>query len=328
MKAVIWTKYGAPDVLQPGEAAKPAPQENEVLVKIFAAAATMGDCEMRNLKFPFWVRLPMRAYVGFRKPTRVTILGSYLAGEVEAVGENVTQFRVGDQIFGMNGMGFSTYAEYVCVPEAEPIAIKPANMSYAEAAAVPLGGLEALHFLHTAHVQPSEKVLINGAGGSIGTFGIQLAKHFGAEVTAVDSGDKLDMLRTVGADHVIDYTQEDFTKNGQQYDIIFDVVGKSPFARSLKSLNENGRYLIANPSGLIQLMRGKWASWRSSKQVSLAMTSPKRADLIFLTELIEAGKLKAVIDRTYPLAAAAEAHRYIESGQKKGNVILVVRDRV
>ncbi len=326
MKAVIWTKYGPPDVLVPGEVEKPVPKENEVLVKVFATAATMGDCEMRTLKFPYWIRWPMRLFIGVRKPTRVTIPGNYLAGEIEAVGESVTQFKVGDQVFGMNGMGFATYAEHICTPESAPIAIKPTNMSYEEAAAVPLGGLEALHFLGSAALQPGEKVLINGAGGSIGTFGIQLAKHYGAEVTAVDSADKLDMLRAVGADHVIDYTQEDFTQNGQRYDVIFDVVGKSSFSGSLNALNENGRYLIANPTGLIQFLRGKWASWRSSKQVLFTMTNPQRDDLNFLTEMVEAGKLKAVIDKTFPLEEAAEAHRYVESGQKKGNVILVVRE--
>lgn len=323
MKAIVWTKYGLPDVLQLSEVPKPTPKESEVLVKIRATTVTTGDCEMRNLQFPYWIRLPMRLYVGLRKPTRVTILGGYFAGDIEAVGKAVQRFQVGDPVFGTAVFGFGSHAEYICVPDSAPLIIKPDNMSYEEATAVPLGGLEALHFLRKAAIQPGEKVLINGAGGSIGTFGIQLAKHFGAEVTAVDSTHKLDTLRTIGADHVIDYTQKDFTQNGQMYDVIFDIIGKSPFAGSIKVLRENGRYLIANPSGLLQFVRGKWAS-RHSKKVIFEMTNPQAADLIFLSELMEAGKVKTIIDKRYPLEQIPEAHRYVESGQKVGNVIINV----
>ena len=308
MKAIVWTKYGSPDVLQLQDVAKPIPKDNEVLVKIKATTVTTGDCEMRNLQFPVWVRFPMRLYVGLRKPTRVTILGGYFAGDIEAVGKAVTRYQVGDSVFGTAGFGFGTYSDYFCLSEDAPIAIKPDVISYEEATAVPLGGLEALHFMRVGHVQPGEKVLINGAGGSIGTYGIQLAKQFGAEVTAVDSAPKLETLRTLGADHVIDYTQEDFTQNGEQYDVIFDIIGKSPFAGSVKALGENGRYLIANPSGLTQFIRGKWVSWRSSKQVIFATTNPQSADLNYLKELMEAGRLKTVIDRRYSLAQIPEAH--------------------
>ena len=221
---------------------------------------------------------------------------------------------------------FGAYAEYICLPE-EPeegaLAIKPANMTYEEAAAVPVGGLEALHFLRQGNIQSGQKVLINGAGGSIGTFAVQLAKYFGAEVTGVDSTGKLDMLRSIGADQVIDYTQEDFTKSGETYDVIFDVVGKSSFSGSIRSLKQNGRYLIANP-GLSQMVRGRWTSMTSSKKVIFGAAHPKTEDLIFLKELIEAGKIKSVIDRRYPLEQIAEAHRYVETGHKKGNVVITV----
>lgn len=324
MKAIVWTGYGPPEVLQLREVAKPTPKANEVRIKIHATTVTTGDCEMRNLRFPYWIRLPMRAFIGLRRPTRITIPGTYLAGEVEAVGADVTRFQVGDPVFGTTLFGFGAYAEYVCVPETGAIATKPAAISYADAAPVGLGGLEALHFLKIANLQPGEKVLINGAGGSIGTYGIQIAKHFGAEVTAVDSGEKLAKLRGVGADQVIDYTQQDFTKNGQRYDVIFDIIGKSPFARSVQSLNPGGRYLIANPTGLLQLVRGKWTSRQSDKKVLFEMTSPTTEDLAFLADLMAAGKLRTVIDRSYPLAQVPEAHRYVEAGQKTGNVVVTI----
>jgi NADPH:quinone reductase-like Zn-dependent oxidoreductase len=268
----------------------------------------------------------MRLYVGLRKPKRVTILGQELAGEIEAVGKDVKLFKEGDQVFASTGFGFGGYAEYTCLPE-EPemgvLATKPANMTYEAAAAVPVGGLEALHFLRKGDIQSGTKVLINGAGGSIGTMAIQLAKYYGAEVTAVDSTGKLDMLRSIGADHVIDYTQEDFTKSGETYDVILDVVGKSPYSGSIRSLSENGFYLLANPR-LSHMVRGRLTSMTSSKSVIMGAASHKTADLLFLKELIEAGKLKTIIDRRYPLEQMAEAHKYVEKGGKKGNVVITV----
>jgi len=328
MKAIVWTKYGPPDGLQLQDVEKPTPKENEVLIKVHASTVTAGDCEMRRLDFPLYLSLPMRIFAGFRRPERITIIGMEFAGEIEAVGKDVKRYREGDQVFGSTGFGSGTYAEYICLPEEPgdmdgPFTIKPANMSYAEAAAVSIGGLESLHFLRQANIQTGQKVLINGAGGSIGTFGVQLTKHYGAEVTAVDSTGKLDMLRSIGADHVIDYTQEDFTKKGQTYDVIFDVVGKSPFSGSMKSLTQNGYYLVANPR-LLKIIRGRWAASRSSKKVIIETSKPNTEDLIYLKELIEAGKLKTVIDRTYPLEQIAEAHRYVETGAKKGNVIIAV----
>jgi len=331
VKAIVWTAYGPPDVLQLQEVTKPIPKDNEVLIRVHATTVTAGDCELRNLEFPVMSFL-MRLYIGLIRPTRIIILGQELAGEIEAVGKAVTRFQEGDQVFGATGFHMGAYAEYICLP-AEPkeggmagmLAGKPASMTYDEAAAIPVGGLEALHFLRAANIQRGEHVLINGSGGSIGTAAIQLAKHFGAEVTGVDSMKKLDMLRSAGADHVIDYTQEDFTKNGQTYDVIFDVVGKSSFSRCEKSLKEEGRYLTANP-GWSQMMRGQRASKKRGKRVVSGTASRRGEDLAFLKELIEAGRLRTVIDRRYPLEQVAEAHRYVETGQKAGNVVITVRD--
>jgi NADPH:quinone reductase-like Zn-dependent oxidoreductase len=236
----------------------------------------------------------------------------------------VTRFKEGDPVFGTTGFRFGAYAEYTCLPEVGVLAIKPSNMTYEQAAAVPVAGLEALHFMRKANIQSGQKVLIVGAGGSIGTIGVQLAKHFGAEVTGVDSTGKLDMLRSIGADHVIDYTQEDFTKSGQTYDVIFDVMGKSSFSGSIQSLKPNGLYLLGGNSGPSQILRGWWVSMTSSKKIIIGAASQKTEDLVFLKELIEAGKMKSVIDRGYPLEQTAEAHRYVETGQKRGNVVITV----
>jgi 2-desacetyl-2-hydroxyethyl bacteriochlorophyllide A dehydrogenase len=323
MRAIIWQKYGPPDVLQLKEIETPIPKENEMLVKIIAATVFAGDCEMRGFNFPISFWLPLRLMFGLRKPkTKIKIPGQELAGEVEAVGREVTQFKKGDHVFAA-AEKFGAYAEYVCLSDKNTTAIKPANMTFEEAATVPVGGLNALHFVRKGNVQKGQKVLINGAAGSIGTFAVQIAKTFGAEVTAVDSGKKLDMLRSIGADTVINYTQEDFTQNGETYDVIIDVVGKSPFSRSVRSLKKNGRYVLGNPrfSGLF---RGMWTSMTSSKKVIVALTGYRTEDLVFLKELIEAGKIKTVIDRRYPLEEIAEAHRYVETGQKTGNVVISV----
>src|SRR5258706_11302451 len=290
MKAIVCTKFGPPDVLQLQEVAKPAPKDHEVLIRIYATTVTAGDCELRSLKVPLAFRLPLRIYVGLIRP-RPMILGQELAGEIEAVGKDVKRFRKGDQVFGWSGLRLGAYAEYTCLPEDGVLAIKPSNITYEEAAALAVGGLDAVYFLRKGNIQSGQKVLINGAGGSIGTFAVQLAKYFGAEVTAVDSTGKLDMLRSIGADQVIDYTQADFTKSGETYDVIFDVVGKSSFPRSLRSLKPDGRYLLANP-GLSQMVRGRWTSRRSSKQVIGEAASQKTEDLTLLTELIEAGKIQ------------------------------------
>ncbi|MBN1859746.1 NAD(P)-dependent alcohol dehydrogenase [Candidatus Bipolaricaulota bacterium] len=327
MKAVVWTAYGPPDVLHLDEIEKPAPTDDEVLIRVRATTVTAGDCEMRRMGNPIWYRLPLRAYVGVTKPKRITVLGMELAGDVEAVGKNVTRFVQGDPVFAATGIAHvGTCAEYICLREAPDegaIAKKPANMSYEEAAAVPVGGLEALHFLKTAAVRAGEMVLVNGAGGTIGAFAVQLAKHFGADVTAVDSGGKLPMLSAIGADHVIDYTREDVLGGAGNVDVIFDVVGRLPFSRAVRSLNRGGRYLTANPRPSIML-RGRWMSIVSGKTVIQGAARAATEDLASLRHLIEEGKLRTIIDRTFPLEQTADAHRYVETGQKIGNVIIIV----
>jgi NADPH:quinone reductase-like Zn-dependent oxidoreductase len=326
MRAIVWTEYGSPDRLQLRVVEKPNPKDNEVLIRIVAATVTAGDSEMRRLKFPILFQLLIRIYNGLSKPKKITILGQELAGEIEFVGKDVKLFTKGDQVFGTTGFGFGANAEYKCLPESPKmgsLARKPVNMTYEEAAAVPTGGFEALYLLRKGNIQSGQKILIIGAGGSIGTFAVQLARYFGAEVTGVDSTGKLDVLRSLGTDHVIDYTREDYTKSGETYDVIIDVMGKSSFSGCIRSLKQNGSYLLGNP-GLVQMIRARWTSMRSSKKVIFGSAIQNTEDLVFLKELIEAGKIKSVIDRCYPLEQTAEAHRYVDSGQKKGNVVIRV----
>ena len=328
MKAIIWTRYGPPDVLQLREVKKPTPTDNQVMIKIHSATVTAGDCETRGLKLPFYISLPMRLFFGPVRPKRVNILGQELAGEIESVGKAVSKFKKGDKVFANTGFGMGAYSEYICLPEKPQdmsgiVLEMPVNITYEEAAAVPLGGLEALHFIRKANIQNGQKVLINGAGGSIGTYAVQLAKHFGAEVTAVDSTEKLDMLRSIGADHTIDYTKKDFTLSSKSYNVIFDVIGKSPFSGTMRSLKQNGLYLIAN-AGPLRMIRGALASMKSNKKVIFGAANPKIEDLMFLKDHIEAGKIRAVIDRQYSLEQIVEAHEYVEKGHKKGNVVLTV----
>ena len=328
MKAIVWTKYGPPDALQLQEVETPAPRENEVLIRVHAATASQADTEFRRLKLPLLFAIPLRLYLGFTKPTRIKILGTEFAGEIVSAGKEVTQYKPGDQVFGYTGLGMRTYAEYLCLSEkpsalASVMGIKPSNLTYEEAAAAPFGGLEALHALRQANIQPGQKVLIVGAGGSIGTYGVQLARHYGAEVTGVDKKGKLEMLRSIGAAHVMDYAREDFTKNGQTYNVIFDTIGKSPFSGSLRSLKENGTYINANP-GLFGGIRMRQISKNTNKRVIPWSGGYTASNLIILKELLEAGTIKPVIDRRYPLERTAEAHRYVDSGQKKGNVVITM----
>lgn len=288
MKAIVLTKNGSPDGLQLQEVEKPVPRDNEVLIRVYAATVITGDVILR--------RLHPLIYIVFRLfgIRRKRIPGHEFAGEIEAVGSRVTRFKKGDEVFGTTtGLSVGANAEYVCLPEAwgkGVLAEKPANMTYEEAAVVPVGGLEALHFMRKANIQRGEKVLIVGAGGSIGTMGIQLARYFGAEVTGVDSTGKLDMLRSIGADHVIDYTQEDFTRNGQTYDVIFDVMGKSSFSGSIHALKPNGRYLLGGNSGPSQMLRGRWVSMTGTKKVIIGAASQRIEDLVFLKELMRQGR--------------------------------------
>jgi len=324
MKAVVWTKYGPPDVLQLKEVEKPVPKDNEVLIRIVATTVETGDCEIRRYEIHNWLWLPLRLVIGLIKPRGTAILGQQLAGDVEAAGREVKLFKVGDPVFAPTEMTFGAYAEYICLPSTHAMAIKPANMNYKEAAAIPVGGLNALHFLKKANIQRGEKVLIYGSTGSIGTFAVQLARFFGADVTAVCGTTNIELVKSLGAAKVIDYTKEDFTNNGVTYDVIFDTIGKSPFSHSKKSLKQNGRYLLANPT-LREQLRGLWASIISGKKVISVVASYRMEDLIFLKELVEAGKIKSVIDRCYPLEQIVEAHDYVEKGHKKGNVVITVK---
>lgn len=324
MKAMVWTQYGPPEVLQLKEVVVPTPKDHEVLIKVRAATVTLADCELRQLQLAPWLRFPLRMYVGIRKPQRITILGQELAGDIVAVGKAVTRFKAGDAIFAPAMLRLGAYAEYTCLPEKYPV-LKPASLTYEEAATIPTGGVNGWHFLKVAQVQPGEKVLLNGAGGSIGTYAVQIAKAMGAQVTAVDSAEKLAMLRTIGADQVLDYAQEDFTQRGQLYDVIVDIVGKAPFAATVRTLQPNGRYIMGNPS-VASIIRGRWTPMRAGKKVTFAVANYKPEDYTALQELMAAGKLKPVIDRCYPLAQLAAAHGYVEEGHKKGNVIITVEN--
>lgn len=325
MKAVVWTAYGPPEVLRLKEVEKPAPKDNELLIRIHAAAVSAGDCEQRGLKLPLFLKIPMRLYIGLRKPRRITILGMDLAGEVEETGKLVKRFKKGDQVLATTGfVHIGSYAEYICLPEEDKEAViitKPAEMTYEEACVVPTGGLEALYFIRKGNIRSGESVLINGAGGTIGCFAVQLARYYGARVIAVDSAGKLEMLQAIGADEVIDYNRVDFTASGSSYDVIFDVVGKSSFTRSIKLLKPDGRYIIANP-GLSQMVLGLAASVRGRRKVIVGGANPTAENLRFLKQLIEQGRLQAVVDRVYPLDQIVQAHKYVESGLKKGNVVI------
>ena len=328
MKAIIWTKFGSPEGLQLMEVEQPVPKDDEILVKIHAATVTAGDCEMRRLELPLGLSFPIRLYAGLLRPVRIPILGQELAGEVVETGRNVKSFQVGDRVFGTTGFGFGAYAEYICLPanpgDAEGVlAAKPDNLSYEEAAAVPTAGFEALHFLRSANIQPGKQVLIIGAGGSIGTFAVQLAKHFGAEVTGVDRTDKQEMLRDLGADDVLDYTRDDYTRMGKRYDLIIDVVGKHSVSSRLRLLKPEGVYYLAY-ARLTHILLGWWVSLTSDKRLKIQSASQKKEDLIFLGELLEAGKIKSIIDRRFSLKQTAEAHRYVEAGGKKGNVAISI----
>lgn len=330
MKAVVYTEYGAPDVLQVKEVTKPVPKDNEILVRIHATTINYGDMIARRFNeisfaefnMPGPLLLLARIGFGFRKPKK-NILGSEFSGEVEAVGKDVTRFKKGDPVFGYRGPSMGANAEYLCVEENSLVCLKPANISYEEVAAVPYGALTALSLLKKVAIQPGQKVLINGASGSIGSAALQLAKHDGAQVTAVCSTSKMDFVKALGADKVIDYTREDFTQNGETYDLIFDILGRSSFSRCKNSLKPNGRYLLASFK-LKQVFQMLWTSRFGTKKVICAFSNESLADLTTIKELVEAGKIKSIIDRCFPMEQTADAHRYIESGHKTSPVVIVM----
>ena len=323
MKAITYSRYGPPDVLQLRDVEKPKQEADEVLIKVRAAEVTKSDCEMRSFKYSVkWFWLPLRIALGVRKPKR-QILGGYFSGEIESIGEDVTDFSVGDRVFGAARLRLGAYGEYVALPASYTIVSKPNNMNFGEAAAVPLGGLNALHFMRRAEIQAKEKVLINGAGGSIGAHAVQIAKSMGAEVSAVDSPIKKDFLLRMGADHFIDYTKEDFSANGRRYDVIFDMVPGSSYSTCINALKPNGRYFSGNPR--LSVMLGSiFTTWFTSKTASFAFARETKEELLTLKLMIEAGKIRSIVDRVYSMQQAAEAHHRVETEERVGAVVIAI----
>ena len=325
MKAIVYERYGPPDVLELKEVEKPTPKDNEVLIKTHATTVTSGDWRVRSLDVPAGFGLISRLVFGVSGP-RQPILGTELAGEVESVGKDVRNFKVGDQVFAFSGAGMGCYAEYKCIPEDGAVALKPPNLTYDEAAAISFGGTTALDFFRRGKLQSGERVLVNGASGGVGTAAVQLAKHFGADVTGVCSTANVELVISLGANHVIDYTKEDFTKNGETYDVIVDTVGTAQFSRSKSSLKERGRLLLVL-GGLPDMLQIPWVSMTSSKKIIAGPATERAEDLRFLAELAQAGAFKPVIDRRYPFEQIAEAHRYVDTGHKKGNVVITLEQK-
>ncbi|MEI5909289.1 NAD(P)-dependent alcohol dehydrogenase [Bacillus spongiae] len=330
MKTVVYEKYGSPDVLVLKDVNKPIPKDNEILIRIYATSVNYGDILTRNFKgisprkfnMPLLFWLFAKIFFGFRKP-KITTLGSEFTGQIELVGKDVKTFKQGDQVFGYLGQQMGAYAEYICITGKEKLATKPTNMTYEEAAVVPYGAMTALNLLRRIDVRSGQKVLINGASGGIGSAAVQLAKYFGAEVTGVCSTRRVEMVKSLGADKVIDYTKDDFTQSGETYDLIFDILGKSSFIECKDSLKQNGQYLLASFK-VKQLFQMLWTSMFSRKKVICALSNEKTEDLIFLKELIEKRKIKSVIDKSFPLEQTVDAHKYVESGQKKGSVVITI----
>jgi NADPH:quinone reductase-like Zn-dependent oxidoreductase len=323
MKAITYHRYGPPEVLQVEQVNKPIVGDHDVLVKVWAAEATKSDCEMRCFQFAVkWFWLPLRLAVGISKPRR-KILGGYFAGEIASVGASVTDYSVGDQVFGAAGLKFGAYGEYVGLPANSTVVAKPGNMSFEEAAAVPLGGLNALHFMRKARIQLGEKVLINGAGGSIGAHAVQIAKSLGAHVTAVDSTLKEGMLRRIGADDFIDYEKQDFAASSQSFDVILDMVAGSSYSACINTLNPCGRYLMANPS-LVDMVCSAFTNRFTNKVVSFAFARESREELTVLREMIERGEVLSIVDKVYQMDQAADAHRRVETEQRCGAVVIAI----
>jgi len=322
MKAVVFERYGPPEVLEIREVETPEPVGNEVQVQIHASTVVIGDCEFRSFRFPWWFWVPLRLYSGVLKPKRVRVLGQDLAGVVTKVGQGVNNFSIGDQVIAAPEVRMGGHAEFVCINvDKKAISILPNSIGFEAASTLPTGGLNALHYIRKAKIETGTRILIIGAAGSIGSYAVQLAKDSGAEVTGVDRSDKLDMLLSIGADNVIDYEREDYSKNGIQYDVILDAVGKSSYSKSLRSLNKNGRYILANPR-VSQMLRGFTRSLFSTKKVFFEFASYRREDLDELIKMCSEQRIKAVIDRVYPIKDIATAHSYVDSGDKNGHVVV------
>ena len=325
MKAILHTRYGPPDLLQLKEVETPSPKDNEVLIAIHATTVSTGDCNVRNFTFVTKSMLPIaKLMFGIGKPWKARILGTELAGEVERVGKDVTRFKTGDRVIASSGAAGGGHAEYACLPETGAVAIKPDSLSWEQAVAIPFGANTALYFLRDlGKIRAGQDVLIIGASGAIGSAGVQLAKHFGARVTGVCSGPNVELVRALGADCVIDYTREDFTKSGNTYDLIFDVVGATTFDRCQRSLKPNGVFL-QNIMELSDIVRVLWTSITGGKKIKGGVAIGNMANMGLITALAEAGTLRPVIDRSYPLERIAEAFKYVEQGHKKGNVVITV----
>ena len=330
MRAIVYEEYGGPEVLHLKELEKPVPKDNEVCIKVHATTVNYGDLTARNFRnmplskfnMPLLLYYPSRIAFGYFKP-KINILGSEFSGIVEAIGKDVKRFKPDDPVYGYRGMNMGAYAEYVCMPAEGALAKKPVNLSHAEASVFPYGAIVALNLLRKANVQKGEKVLINGASGGIGSQAVQLAKYFGAHVTGVCGNRRIEFVKSLGADEAIDYSQDDFTTGEESYDLIFDILGRSSFASCKRVLNPEGRYLLASFK-MKQLFQMLWTKFASDKKVICTLSSEKAEDLDFITGLIEAGHLKAVIDRRFPLEQATEAHQYVENGHKKGQIVITL----
>ena len=322
MKAIVYERYGSPDVLQLKEVGKSTPKNNEILIKTHVTTVTSADCRVRSLNVPTGFGLIMRLVFGISRP-RQPILGSELAGVIESVGKNVSKFKAGDAVFAFSDAAMGCHAEYKCMAENGAVALKPSNLAFEEAAALSFGGTTALDFLRRGKLKRGESVLVNGASGAVGIAAVQIANHFGAFVTGVCSSANMELVKSLGASHVIDYTQEDFTQNGETYDVIVDAVGTAPFSRSKASLKERGRLLMVL-AGLPDMLQALWMSMTGSKKVVAGPVTVRIEDLHFLSGLAEAGEFKPVIDRHYPFEQIAEAHRYVDTGRKKGNVVITL----
>ena len=322
MKAIVCKQYGPPDVLHLRDVPRPIPKANEVLIKIRAATITAGDCEIRRFNIPVLFWLPLRIVLGLNRPNP-GIFGQEYAGEIEAVGNRVTRFKKGDPVFGPTTIRLGAHAQYLTIAESYPNLFRPEKMTYEAAATIATGGINGLHFVRKSKIKAGEKVLINGAGGSIGTYALQFAKSYGALVTCVDSINKLPMLRELGADEVIDYAQMDFTRNGKTYDVSIDIVGKSSFSRSVKSLNPKGRYVLGNPT-LTGMLRGLLTSFVGNKKIISKFAGYHKEAFEFIRKQMEEGMIRPVIDKRFTLEQVADAHRYVEAGFKTGNVVILV----